>query len=245
MVLFIDEVGWTSFELALLIEKHFVISKMNIFKLLSGIFLKQTVATTSYRSSERLAELKSKFGYDFSAFLYRPNIDKIIKQELLPFLEAPRQYNGFLDVDHWLEKHPFNFPGPFFTGQSDSCGTGDIEAPDNVLYDSNCYEYIFKQPSSFEELLCVFDAAAVEAFDSYACIGNNYWTYSICKEWWRGKDELIEQLNTHEVKKMNGDRVQLYLDYLNTDAEVDLRRYCFFLENNFYPANDSVLLPDL
>ena len=218
---------------------------MKIFKSFGKIFEKPSVISSSQGFGEKLIKVKSRYGDDFSAFLYSSNVDKIIKDELLPFLEAPEHYNGFLDQNHWIEKHPFNFPGPFYTGQSDSCGTGDVEAPDNVMYDSNCFEYIFKQPSSFEELLSVFDAAAVGVFDSYSCNGNHFWTYNLCKEWWRRRHELIEQLNTDEVKKMNSDRVQLYLDYLDSDAEVDLRRYCFFLENNYYPASDSVLLPDL
>ncbi len=231
---------------------------MKIFKSLRGLFNKPSVDPTSYElgerpakilpsylSGERLANVKSRFGSDFTAYLYRPNVDEIIKTELLLFLSDPDQYIGFLDNDYWFEKHPFNFPGPFYTGQSDSCGTGDIEAPDNVMYDSNTFEYIFKQPSSFEELLCVLDAAAVEVFDSYACNGNRYWTYNLCKEWWRDKDKLVAQLNTPEVMKVNGDRVQLYVDYLSTSAEMDLRRYCFFLENSFYPTDNNILLPDL
>ena len=251
-------VGWTSFELHLFNERHFVISNMKIFKSLWGVFNKPSVNPAryelggrpakilpSYVSGDRLAKVKSRFGDNFSIFLYRSNIDDIIKRELLPFLDAPEQYNGFLDHDYWFERHPFNFSGPFYTGQYENCGTGDIEAPDNVLYDSNTFEYIFKQPSSFEELLCVLDAASVEVFDSYACNGNRYWTYNLCKEWWREKDKLVAQLNTPEVMKVNGDRVQLYIDYLSTDAEMDLRRYCFFLENSFYPTDNTVLLPDL
>lgn len=236
---------WTTFELQLFNERYFVILNMKIFKSLQGIFNQPSFIPSSYGSGERLARVKSRFGDDFYAFLYRPHVGRIIRGGLLPFLDAPKEYNGFLDKDHWFEKHPFNFPGPFYTGQSDSCGTGDIEAPDNVMYDSDVYEYIFKQPGSYEELLRVFDAAAVEVFDSYACNGNDYWTYSLCYEWWQGKNKLIAQLNTPEVKKRNGDRVQLYIDYLGSDAEMDLRRYCFFLENGFYPTDNNILLPDL
>lgn len=218
---------------------------MKIIKSFQTIFGKSSVSPSSDTPGDKLVRVKSKYGVDFRAFLYRPNIDKVIKNELLPFLEAPEKYNGYLSHHHWEEKHPFNFPGPFYTGQSDSCGTGDIEAPDNVLYDSNCFEYIFKQPGNFEELLRVFDAAAVEIFDSYSCNGNQFWTYGLCKEWWRGRGGLIWQLNTDEVKKMNRGREQLYIDYLRTDAETDLRHYCYFLENGFYPTDDNMLLPDL
>ena len=194
---------------------------------------------------EKTPKLKEIYGDDFNSFFYRPGVDKFIKLEVLPFLALPEQYNGFLDHDHWLKKHPFNFPGPFYTGESDTCGTGEAQAPGNVMYDSYYCEYIFKQPKSFAELLCVFDAAAVEVFDSYSCNGNNYWTYDKCKEWWSNKSSLIARLNDPEVKRVNGKRIQLYINYLNSEAESDLKRYCFFLENSYYPENANLALPDL
>lgn len=184
------------------------------------------------------------YGSDFNVFFYRPGIEKIIKTELLSILDPGGSLHQCLDNDWWREKHPFNFPGPFYTGESDTCGTGDGEAPTNVMYDSNTCEYIFKQPQSFTELVCVIDAAAVEVFDSYSCNGNSYWTYDKCKQWWKDKQQLLELLRDPEVIRSNGGREQLYIDYLNSNAEIDLRRYCFFLENGYYP-NGNVTLPDL
>lgn len=214
---------------------------MGTFKLYTGIFEQLTTAPGNDQLT--LTRVETKYGKDFTAFLYRPRIDEILKDDLLLFLEPRETYNGFFDNDHWQQKHPFNFPGPFYTGESDSCCTGDAEAPDNVMYDENGYEYIFKQPKNFEQLLGVVGAAAVEVFDGYSCNGNQYWTYALCKEWWQNMGDMIAQLNSPEVKKVNGDRIQLYLSYLSSEAELDLRRYCFFLENNYYPADDYIRLP--
>jgi hypothetical protein len=65
-------------------------------------------------ANERALKLKAIFGGDFYSFLYRPNLDHFIRQEILPLLaESPKQNVDFLDTDHWSAKHPFNFPGPF------------------------------------------------------------------------------------------------------------------------------------
>lgn len=185
------------------------------------------------------------FGKNFKSFLFKDDIDKIIKLEVLSLLEFPEKNRDFLDYDHWEKKHPFNFPGPFYTGESDTCGTGEAEAPLNVLYDAYCCEYIFKQPENYTELLCVIDAAAVEVFDSYSCDGNAHWTIDLCKEWWKAKSYLIEQLNHPEVKKTNGGRELLYINYLNGEAAIDLRRYCYFLDTNCFPLDENITLPDL
>lgn len=186
-----------------------------------------------------------QFGDDFNAFFYQRGIDKILRKELIFFRDPNCSYGDFLDHDYWEVKRPYNFPGPFYTGESDTCGTGDVEAPGNVMYDENTCEYVFRQPQNYMELLCVMDAAAVEVWDSYSCNGNKYWTYEKCKEWWKNRYSLIADLNGEEFRRTNGDRVALYLDYLNTSAENDLRKYCYFLENGVYPDNIKLLLPEL
>lgn len=141
-----------------------------------------TVYSTEHPTGteEESKKLLEHFG-DFYTFLYLPDFDKFIRKEVLLFREPTGQHLAFLDKDHWTEKHPFNFPGPFYSGTSDTCGTGVREVPENVMNDANCCEYVFKQPTNYHELLYVLDAAAVEVFDSYSSNGNNYWTYELCK----------------------------------------------------------------
>lgn len=195
---------------------------------------------------EKVDRLKAHFGSDFESFFYRPNLNQFIKSELLPFLsKGPKDNVGFLDIDHWLEKHPFNFPGPLYTGMSDSCGTGEPEAPDNILFDDYTMEYLFRQPYDFAEFICVLDAAAVEVFDSYSSNGNERWTYALCKEWWKSREEIVIKLRDPAFIATNGpERGELYIAYLAGPAETDLRKYCYFLENGIYPP-EGVVLPEL
>jgi hypothetical protein len=186
-----------------------------------------------------------KYGSDFDTFFYRPNFDTFIRTEILPFRQPDSKHNNFLDNSYWNIKHPFNFPGPFYTGESDTCGTGDVEAPNNVMYDENAMEFIFKQPQTFDEFLGVVDAAAVEVLDSYSCDGNKYWSYSKCKEWWQNRFDIISEMNKTETKKVNGNRGNLIESYLKSNAENDLKKYCYFLENGKYPKADTMTLPQL
>jgi hypothetical protein len=182
---------------------------------------------------------------DFTSFLYRADFDIFLRKEVLLFWEPNTEYKAFLDKNHWPEKHPFNFPGPFYTGESDSCGTGIVQAPVNAANDAHTCEYIFRQPSSYYEFLCVLNAAAVEVFDSYSSNGNDYWTVEACKSWWQNRTWLMRKLTTKEVMAKNEGQAQQYLDYLNGKAETDLRRYCYFLDHGVYPLNEQTVLPEL
>jgi len=55
----------------------------------------------------------------------------------------------------------------------------------------------------------------------------------------------MRKLVTKEVMAKNEGQAQLYLDYLNGEAETDLRRYCYFLEHGVYPLNEQTVLPEL
>jgi hypothetical protein len=184
-----------------------------------------------------------KYGSDFNSFFYRHDLDSFIRKEVLP-VRNPKQ-NAFLDNSYWDIKHPFNFPGPFYAGESDTCGTGDIEAPGNVMYDENSMEFLYRQPQSFQEFLGVIDAAAVEVFDSYACDGNKFWTYARCKEWWQNRFDIISEMYKPKAKKINGKNARIFDVYLKTSAEDDLRKYCYFLDNGCYPASEMTNLPQL
>lgn len=184
-----------------------------------------------------------RYGNNFDTFFHRPNFDTFIRTEILEFRQPDHNYNNFLDNSHWNIKHPLNFPGPFYTGESDTCGTGEIEAPNNVIYDKNAMEFIFRQPQTFEDFLGIIDAAAVEVLDSYSCDGNRFWTYAKCKEWWHNRFDIISEMNKTETKKVNGARNGLFESYLKGNAQTDLERYCYFLENGIYPGPEITLLP--
>jgi hypothetical protein len=159
----------------------------------------------------------------------------------LPLLQ-PTATNDFLARSYWAKKHPFNFPGPFYTGETDSCGTGVPEAPDNILFDGYCCEYIFRQPRNYQEFIAVKDAAAVEVFDSYACDGNQHWTGQACREWWRNREGITGRLlHDPEYRKQNGERGTLYVDYLNSAAERGPAKICLLPREWFLSAGGGNL----
>lgn len=195
------------------------------------------VASASERFQQQYGE--------FTAFFYRPDFDAFLRKQVPFFWEPGEGHKAFLDESHWLKKHPFNFPGPFYAGESDTCGTGIGEAPENVVNDAWGCEYIFRQPANYYELLCVLNAAAVEVFDSYSANGNDYWTYEACQQWWRNRPQLLHHLSQPNVLAASEGQAQRYAEYLQADAEMDLRRYCYFLENGTFPPVANTALPTL
>jgi hypothetical protein len=188
--------------------------------------------------------LSAHYG-DFATFFYRSDFDLFLRQEVLPFYQPTTDYLAFLDNDHWGAKNPFNFPGPFYSGDSDTCGTGLDQAPANVMLDANGCEFVFKQPTTYYELLCVVNAAAVEVLDSYSSNGNDHWTTETCRNWWHNRAPLLRALQEEKIVKRNEGQAQLYFNYLQGAAEMDLRRYCYFLETGHYPVAESTALPAL
>ena len=143
----------------------------------------------------------------------------------------------------WDAKEELNFPGPFYTGESDTCGTGIIESPNNVIFNEDCMEFVMIQPRNKMELLQFWNAGAVEVFGSYYCDGNKHWTLEKVKSWWANKNDILEHLENEELIKMNCNQEKRYRYYIENFAEMDLRKYGFFLENGFYPSNES--LPEM
>lgn len=188
--------------------------------------------------------LSAHYG-DFAAFFYRSDFDLFLRQEVLPFQQPTTAHLAFLDNDHWGAKNPFNFPGPFYSGESDTCGTGLDQAPINVMLDTNGCEFVFKQPATYYELLCVVNAAAVEVLDSYSSNGNDHWTIETCRSWWHNRGPLLRALQEEKIVKRNEGQAQLYFNYLQGAAEMDLRRYCYFLETGHYPVAKGTALPAL
>lgn len=93
---------------------------------------------------------------------------------MLNFWEPGEGNKTFLGKSPWSARHPFNFPGPFYAGESDTCGTGIDQAPANVIIDNEGCEYVFRQPTDYYELLCILNATAVEVLDSYSADGNDH-----------------------------------------------------------------------
>lgn len=79
-------------------------------------------------------------------------IIKIFNESLSPNLIKELNLEGYSvggfnsEEVYWL-----NTPGPTYTTQTDNCGTGQIEALNNVGGDENYYEFIFKQPENLKD----------------------------------------------------------------------------------------------
>lgn len=192
----------------------------------------------------KAALLENHFGADFVSFFNRPGIDKVITVELPDILEEGT--GTFLDNNHWDQKHPYNFPGPFYTGDTDTCATGPLMAPFNVLLDDEGTEFVAMQPKNYIELFCLKEAAAMEVYNGYSCNGNAWWTYRDCQYWWRHRGEVVDGLYRKRAEEFNGAPTRIrYINYLEHQAAEDLKKYCYFLEHGKYPAPNILRLPDL
>ena len=180
-----------------------------------------------------------------------PEVDRSVA-ELIHQLDLNEELiNRYLNFDNgsdfcmsdWKAKEELNFPGPFYTGESDTCGTGIMEAPNNVIFDENCLEFVMIQPRNKNELLQLWNARSVEVFGAYYCDGNKHWTLEKVKNWWSNKNDILEHLKNEDLIKMNYNQEKRYRHYIEHYAEMDLRKYGFFLEHGFYPSNEP--LPEI
>jgi hypothetical protein len=100
------------------------------------------------------------------------------------------QIGGYINEPvYWL-----NTPGPIYTTQTDNCGTGQIEAMSNVCGDIDYYEFIFKQPENYKELMEVMSASYVDPLGGYYVDGNQYWTNERIIKWWSQIDIIIDYM---------------------------------------------------
>ena len=200
--------------------------------------LKQKEEHADYYSdswvNSEIAEIEKPIG----ELIYQVDLNENLINDYLG-----RESGSDFDGSGWPEKGGLNFPGPFYTGESDSCGTGIIESPNNVVFDENCMEYVMIQPRNKVELIQLRSASAVEVFGSYYCDGNKFWTVELVKNWWKNRNDIFEHLKHDELVKMNCNQEKRYKYYLENEALMDLRRYCFFLESGVYPSDEK--LPEI
>ena len=155
----------------------------------------------------------------------------------------------------WAEKHWLNVPGPFYTGETDTCWTGRLSAPRHVLYGGEYYnEFVYRQPKTRAEVQCLLSAAEDDPFDGYDCDGDSRWTTEAVRAWWSERRQVEEHVavllaewtaedaDRYEVEAADGARD--FLAYLAGDLETDLRAYIFRLEEGRYP-DPGDQLPDL
>lgn len=142
---------------------------------------------------------------------------------------------------NFAERNCFNIPGPFYGAMTDTCETGPAEAPANVGLDPAGQEFLYRQPSTVEEVQQLIFAARCDPFLGYGADGNSHWSLALVREWWQGRNDLIEKGSTIPQPKEQIDR---WRSYLADEAEAYLRGYAFFIEEGRLPSVHDVL-PDL
>ena len=154
----------------------------------------------------------------------------------------------------WKDKHWMNTPGPIYGGDTTSCGTGPLAAPNNVGVDEEWQEVIYRQPVNRYELRQAAGAAGAEVVHGYGADGDLHWTYETVKAWWAEPRLKVEQ----EVSRLYDAQLALgekknyeyfaglirWMAYLKEDLYQYLQVYAFFLDNGRIPAEGD-RLPEL
>jgi hypothetical protein len=139
------------------------------------------------------------------------------------------------------KRNPLNLPGPFYGAETDTCETGPAEAPNNVLMDRQGQEFVFKQPANEEELRDIISAALCECFCGYGADGNDNWTLSLIREWWKSRHDLLARVG--EVRG-SLESIRLWQRLLSCEAKDYLRAYAFFVEEGRI-SNSAESLPEV
>lgn len=149
-----------------------------------------------------------------------------------------------------------NVPGPFYTGMTDNCWTGRMEAPANVLYAAEsayCTEYVFRQPRNPAEVRAVVEAAWADPVGEYFCDGDRWWTPAAVRRWWAERGRVEEHLvltlaeyadSVHPADRDAAEGAREFRAYLEGGLAADLRAYLFRLEEGRYPGAGA-RLPEL
>ncbi|MCY2962337.1 MAG: ferredoxin [Planctomycetota bacterium] len=139
------------------------------------------------------------------------------------------------------KRNPLNIPGPFYGAETDTCETGIAEAPHNVLLDPLGQEFVFMQPRGADELQDIISAAICECFVGYGADGDDHWTLTLIREWWRSRLDLLA-LST-KTKGLAESRCR-WERILSGEGEAYLREYAFLVENGRL-SSDMDALPEI
>lgn len=160
--------------------------------------------------------------------------------------ELPNGPVGWYGIDeladlfpaNFSNRNPLNIPGPIYGAETDTCLTGPLEAPANVLVDKRGQEFVFRQASNASELRDLVSAAICECFQGYGADGNGHWRLSSIREWWRGRQELVDQL---DEEWCDATSIAKWRTALQGGAEGYLRHYAYFVENGRIPISGDRL----
>ncbi|MFJ7273500.1 ferredoxin [Kitasatospora sp. NPDC098663] len=148
----------------------------------------------------------------------------------------------------WEDRLWLNVPGAFYGGETDTCRTGRISAPQHVLYGGEYLtEYVYRQPRNPAEAARLVEAADCDPFLGYGCDGDVRWTPEAVREWWRDRDRITYYLSGQDWDGIDwaeqgvAAAVRDYTSYIAGDLAADLRIYLYWLEEGRSPTPDDRL----
>ncbi len=151
----------------------------------------------------------------------------------------------------WADRLWLNVPGPFYGGETDTCWTGRLSAPQHVLYGGEYLtEYVYRQPRTPAETAQLVEAADQDPFLGYGCDGDVYWTPEAVREWWRDRGRITQYLSDQDWAEIDradqgiAAAVRSFESYLAGGLADDLRIYLYWLEEGNSPL-PAERLPEL
>jgi hypothetical protein len=91
----------------------------------------------------------------------------------------------------WDERTMLTVPGVIWSVSSDTCATGRLSAPDNIAYDHDWREFVFRQPRNEAELAAIMSAESEEVFGCYRFDGLSRWTSRSVGAWFQDMEVLL------------------------------------------------------
>ncbi|MFI5530765.1 ferredoxin [Kitasatospora sp. NPDC051853] len=145
----------------------------------------------------------------------------------------------------WEQRHPFNVPGPFYTGET-FCGVGS-QVPEHILLTDGDTEFVYRQPDSPARLSDFLEAPEGDGAGGYAWDGDEHWTPELVRAWWRDRGQVREWL-LGELAEPRGiseewELRQFLADLDGGALEAYLRGYLYWLTEGREPALGVELPP--
>ncbi|WP_329120125.1 ferredoxin [Streptomyces sp. NBC_01465] len=151
----------------------------------------------------------------------------------------------------WEDRLWLNVPGPFYGGETDTCRTGRLSAPQHVLYGGEYLtEYVYRQPGTPAETARLVEAADCDPFLGYGCDGDARWTPGTVRAWWGDRSRITQYLSGHDWDDIDwaeqglAAAVRDFASYLAGQLAADLRIYLYWLEERRSPMPGD-RLPEL
>jgi hypothetical protein len=91
----------------------------------------------------------------------------------------------------WDRRTILSVPGIVWSVSSDTCATGRLSAPDNIAYDHDYREFVYRQPNTEAELAAIMSADSEEVFACYRFDGLSRWTHPAFGAWLEDLDVVL------------------------------------------------------